>query len=234
MEKIEKYREAIEETINSYETKVKSVTSLIRQSREKIKKYYNEQNILTNKLKKVLAKNQNLRKKDFDSMMEKVGNLQCFREKEISQILEDFCKEEEEMVAKLRQIIIGKSSSPLKDFKNLKEKILKRPMEREKEVSLMLKKFHSDHEEFTAALQKLLKKGDSIRIKDFKAMIKAFHIEHQEEATGIDEILEEFEIVKDDISRQWQKVMATLTAYGSTASLHEKAEFLNKEVRSDG
>jgi len=167
-------------------------------------------------------------------MMEKIGNLQCFREKEISQILEDFCKEEEEMVAKLRQIIIGKSSSPLKDFKNLKEKILKRPMEREKEVSLMLKKFHSDHEEFTAALQKLLKKGDSIRIKDFKAMIKAFHIEHQEEATGIDEILEEFERVKDDISRQWQKVMATLTAYGSTASLHEKAELLNKEVRSDG
>ncbi len=230
MEKIEKYREAIEDTINSYETKVKSVTSLIRQSREKIKNYYNEQNILTDKLKKVLAKNQNLRKKDFDSMMEKLGNLKCFREKEISQILEDFCREEEEMVAKLRQIIIGKSSSPLKDFKNLKEKILKRPMEREKEVSLMLKKFHNDHEEFTAALRKLLKKGDSVRIKDFKAMIRAFHIEHQEEAAGIDEILEEFEIVKDDISRQWQKVMATLTEYGSTASLHKKAEFLNKEV----
>lgn len=212
MEKTENFRKIIEGTISSYEIKVKSVTSLLRQAKEKIKNYYSEQNLLADKLKETLAKNQNLRKKDFDSMMEKVRNNQSFREKEIRQILEDFCKEEEEVVAKFKQILSGEISSPLKDFYDLKDTILNRPMDREKKVSLMLKKFHEDHEELTAALQKLLKKGGSVRIKDFKAMIKAFHIEHQDEVTGVDEMLEEFERVKGEINKQWQKVMTTVAS----------------------
>jgi len=205
------FSNAIEAIINSYDIKVKSVTSLIRQAREKIHNCYNEQNLLGDKLKEVLSKNQNLRKKDFNFMMEKVQNLQSFREKEISKILDDFCREEEDMVAALRKIFKGKKSSPLKDFNNLKEKMLKRPMDGEKRVSLILKKFHRDHEELTAAIRKLLEKGDSVRIKDLKAMIKAFHIEHQDEATEVDEILEEFERVKGEISRQWQKVFTTVS-----------------------
>ena len=210
MEK-EAFNNAIEAIINSYEIKVKSVTTLIRQAREKIHNSYKEQNILGDKLKEVLSKNRNLRKKDFDYMMEKVQNLQSFREKDISQILEDFCREEEEVVAALRGIFKEKDSSPLKDFNDFKEKILKRPVDGEKKVSLILKKFHKDHEELTAAIRKLLEKGDSIRIKDFKAMIKAFHIENQDEATEVDEMLEEFERVKGEISKQWQGVMTTVS-----------------------
>jgi len=212
MEKTEDFREIIEGTISSYETKVKSVTSLLRQAKEKIKNYYSEQNLLADKLKETLAKNRNLRKKDFDSMMEKVRNNQSFGEKEIRQILEDFCKEEEEVVAKFKQILSGEISSPLKDFYDLKDTILNRPMDREKKVSLMLKKFHKDHEELTAAIRKLLEKGGSVKIKHFKALIKAFHIEHQDEITEVDEMLEEFEMVKGEISKQWQKVMTTLAS----------------------
>lgn len=212
MEKKEAFNKAIDCIINPYEIKVKSVTSLIRKSKEMIHNCYNEQNLLTDKLREVLSKNQNLRKKDFDSMMDKVRNLQSFREKEISQILEDFCTEEEEVAAKLRRIFGEKNSIVLKDFNDFKEKILKRPMDREKKVSLILKKFHKDHEELTAAIQKLLEKGGSVRIKDFKAMIRAFHIEHQKEVTEVDEMLEEFEMVKGEISKQWQNVMTTISS----------------------
>lgn len=211
MEK-EALNKVIECTINSYEIKVKSVTSVIRQAGEKIRNCYKEQNLLADKLKEILAKNQNLRKKDFDLMMERIKSRQSFREKEIIQILEDFCQEEEEIVEKFKQILSGKISSPLKDFYDLKDKILNRPMDREKKVSLILKKFHEDHEELTAAIRKLLDKGGSVRIKDFKAMVKAFNIQHQDEIIEVDQMLEEFERVKGEISKQWQKVMTTVAS----------------------
>lgn len=211
MEK-EALNKVIECTINSYEIKVKSVTSVIRQAGKKIHNCYKEQNHLADKLKEILAKNQNLRKKDFDLMMERVKSRQSFREKEIIQILEDFCQEEEEIVEKFKQILSGKISSPLKDFYDLKDKILNRPMDREKKVSLILKKFHEDHEELTAAIRKLLDKGGSVRIKDFKAMVKAFNIQHQDEIIEVDQMLEEFERVKGEISKQWQKVMTTVAS----------------------
>ncbi|MCK4430304.1 MAG: hypothetical protein KAW19_03285 [Candidatus Aminicenantes bacterium] len=211
MEK-EALNKVIECTISSYEIKVKSVTSVIRQAGEKIRNCYKEQNLLADKLKEILAKNQNLRKKDFDLMMERVKSRQSFREKEIIQILEDFCQEEEEIVEKFKQVLSGKISSPLKDFYDLKDKILNRPMDREKKVSLILKKFHEDHEELTAAIRKLLDKGGSVRIKDFKAMVKAFNIQHQDEIIEVDQMLEEFERVKGEISKQWQKVMTTVAS----------------------
>ena len=202
-------RHIVEEVVSSYEIKVKTVTSLIKQVVNKIKKFHIEQNQLADRLKDILAKNRSLRRKDFDTIIADIQMQQAQREKEITQMVENLCNEEEETVAKLRGILSGKSPCTLENFNILKNKMLDRPKERERTFSRMLKNFHRDQEELAAALRKLLEKGTSVRIKDFKAMVKAFHIEHQEEVSGVDEILEEFERVKDEISSQWQKVIAT-------------------------
>lgn len=200
----------VKEIVRSYDLKVKTVTSLMRQVNQKIKNYHKEQELMVNKLKDMLAKNECLRKKDFNTMISGIRNQQEAREKEVSQMVENFCKEEEELVAKLREILTVKSPSTLEDFKILKEKMLNRPKEREKRISQMLKDFHRDQDELSTALKMLLEKGPSVRIKDFKAMVKAFHIEHKDENAEVDRILEEFERVKDEISNKWQRVMATV------------------------
>jgi len=200
----------VEEIVSSYDLKVKTVISLMRQVNQEIKNYHKEQELMVNKLKDILAKNECLRKKDFDKMMSGIRNQQESREKEVSQVVENFYKEEEEMVTKLREVLAIKSPSTLEDFKILKEKMLNRPKEREKRISQMLKDFHRDQDELSTVLKMLLKKGPSVRIKDFKAMVKAFHIEHKYENAEVDRILEEFEKVKDEISNQWQRVMATV------------------------
>jgi len=196
--------------VNSYESKVLMVTSLIKGVNQRIKGYYLEQEEMTEKLKKLLAKNECLRMKDFDTIMADIRGQQETREKEIRRLVEDFCREEEETVAKLKEILTVKSPSTVKDFKVLKEKMLNRPKEREKRLSKMLKDFHREQGELNIALKMLLEKGASVRIRDFKAMVKAFQTEHGDENARVDMLLEEFEKVKDEISSQWQRVMATV------------------------
>lgn len=209
MKEGQEFRNVIEEIINSYEAKVKTVTSLIKQVVQKVKIFHKEQIKMADRLKDILAKNQSLRRKDFDNMIADIQTQQAKREKEITHIVDNSCKEEEEMVARLKEILSGKSPCTLEDFKLLKKKMLDRPKERERKLSRMLKSFHREQEELAAVLRKLLEKGPAVRIKDFKAMIKAFHIEHHEQISGVDEILEEFERVKDEIGSQWHKVIAT-------------------------
>ncbi|MDI6889692.1 MAG: hypothetical protein QMC83_01955 [Thermodesulfovibrionales bacterium] len=210
MEDPKEFRNIIEEIVGSYGSKVKAVTSLIKEVTQRIRNYHIEQEQMANRLKDILAKNECLRKKDFDTMIDGIRSQQEAREKEASQIVEDFCREEEETVAKLREILTVKSPSALEDFEILKEKMLNRPKERERRVSQMLKDFHRDQEELDTALRMLLEKGPSVRIKDFKAMVKAFQIERKDENAKVDKILDEFEKVKEEIGKRWQKVMATV------------------------
>ena len=210
MEDPKQLRTIVEQIVGSYASKVKMVTSLMREVKQRIKTYHADEERMANRLKDILAKNECLRKKDFDTMITGIRSQQEAREKEVSQMVEDFCKEEEETVAKLKEILTVKSPSTLEDFKVLKEKMLNRPKERERRVSQMLKDFHRDQEELNTAFRMLLEKGPSVRIKDFKAMVKAFQIERRDENAEVDRVLEEFERVKDEISNQWQKVMVTV------------------------
>ncbi len=205
------FKELIEKIIDSYESKVKMVISLMRQVYQKIIKYQNDQDLMINKLRDILAKNEFLRKKDFDLMIAEIKNDQKTREKKISQTVEEFCKEEEKIIAKLKEILTLKSTSVLEDFNIVKNRILNCSTEnREKKISRMLKDFHRDQEEINTALRMLLEKGPSVKIRDFKDMLKAFRIERKNGRLKIDEILNEFEKVKDEIDDEWNMVMANV------------------------
>lgn len=213
--KIEKdFQNIIKEIILSYEIKVRTVIFLIGQVAQKIQYFHKEQIRMADKLKDILARNQSLRRKDFDIMIADIQNNQAQRENEIALMVKDFCAEEESAVDDLKKIISEKNPFALQDFTVLKEKMLNRPREREKRLSQMLKNFHQEQKELSAALRKLLEKGPEVRIKDFKAMLKAFQIEHQEEVKGLDEVLEEFERVKDEVKNKWKNVMAVVDKGG--------------------
>lgn len=79
------FKRLIKKIIDSYESKVKMVTSLMRQVYQKIKKYQNDQDSMINKLRGILAKNEFLRKKDFDLMIAEIRNNQKTREKKLAE-----------------------------------------------------------------------------------------------------------------------------------------------------
>jgi len=221
MKERNEFRNLVREIVNSYEIKAKSVTSLIRQTVKKINNFRQEEVQIAEHLKETLAKKRSLRRKDFDTMIADIRDQQAKKEKEITHMVENFCEEEEETVAQLRKILSGENLCTLDDFQIIKKRMLRRPNGKERRLTLMLKNFHRDQEELTAAFRKLLEKGSQVKIKDFKAMIKAFHIEHQDEVSGVDEMLEEFERVKDEISTKWQKVLVTVNKGEYRAPLAE-------------
>lgn len=92
------FKRLIKKIIDSYESKVKMVTSLMRQVYQKIKKYQNDQDSMINKLRGILAKDEFLRKK-------------------ISRMLKDFHRDQEEINTALRMLLEKGSSVRIKDFK---------------------------------------------------------------------------------------------------------------------
>jgi len=196
--------------IDSYEERVKNVSSLMEQVNELLKNFHLEREKMAGEIRDRLAKAECLRKKDFDIMMEIVRVPQREREKEVAQMLERFRKEEQEMVDELRDMLVsGKRTRP-QDFEIMKENILTRQKEREQEVSVMLRDFHLEQEELGTGLRRLLQKGESIRIKDFKVTINSIRIRQKERESEVGIMLEDFQKVREEVNAEWQNVMATM------------------------
>jgi len=107
---------AAEGIVSLYESKVKIVTSLMREVAHRIRNYRMEQEQTANRLKELLAKNECLRNTDLDTIIAVIQSRQEAREKEVDQIVEDFRKEEEEIAVRLEAILAGKSIFPLDEF----------------------------------------------------------------------------------------------------------------------
>ncbi|MDI6892960.1 MAG: hypothetical protein QMD08_08290 [Actinomycetota bacterium] len=196
--------------IDSYEMRVKTVTALMRQTNELLKSFRLEQEEMIVELRERLAKSECLRRGDFDAMMESIRTQQRERERQVSQMLEKFHREEHEMVAGLREILVSNKWTRLQDFRVIKENILTRQKEREREVSDILRSFHLEQEELYTGLKKLLSKNESVKIKDFKAMIKSIQAVRKERESEVGKMLEDLREVHEEVSGQWQKVMNTM------------------------
>lgn len=209
----------VQNIIDSYEMRVKTVDRLVKQANELLKSFHAEQEELASKLRDNLAKGECLRKKDFDLMMEDIRAQRKKREKEAAEVLERFQREEEEMIAELRKIIKSGEHTRLEKFKTMKESILARQKEREERVREVLRNFHLEQEELGAGLRRLLSKNESVRIRDFKAMIKAIRVQQKERESEAGEMLEDFRRVREEVSAEWRKLESSMERRrGLTAS----------------
>lgn len=199
----------IESVIDSYELRVKMVGDLIRQAAEALKDFHIEQENLASELKNLLTKTESLRKKDFDKMMEKIwSRRKKKREEEITQMIEKFQMEEKRILRELRKILDPSKPVRIDDLEVIKEEIMTRCKDREREVSNMLKKFHLEQEELCSALKKLLSKGERVRVKDLKAMIQEIQIQWIYREGEMGRLFEELEKVRDEmIDPVWQRVI---------------------------
>ena len=172
-----------------------------------LKRLSKEQAEMALQLRDILAKKESLRKRDFDYLLEDIVLKNLGKERNVNKVLRSFQKEEEEMVARLRNILTGSEKIKLSEFKLLSKEILERLDRKEKEASDMLRNFHIEQEEFARGLRKLVEKGNQVKAKDFKAVTESLRLRQIEREGEVGKLLSDFGKVQEEVNLRWEKVL---------------------------
>lgn len=184
----------VEDVLSSYEKRIESINSIfdtthsiLNDFQESIFDTKEEREKISTQLRDILAKNENLRRKDFDNMMQGILLTQGEREKEVRGLLKEYLNEQKTMAQALRENLSKFKDSlargeaeRVKEFQNLIKEILVRQDERKEEVTSNLKEFQKEQQEMAKRLKELLAKGRELRIKDLKSMLAEFKAQHKE------------------------------------------------------
>jgi hypothetical protein len=183
--------------LHSYEARIQSIGSMFDSTHQILQGF---QDILLNtrqereksslELRESLAKNESLRRKDFDSMMQNILSIQNKREKEVRNLLNSYLNEQREMAQELRDNFIGFKESLAKSdaqrlnaFQDMIKEIIAKQDKRKEEVTSGLKEFQKKQNMLSARLKELVAKGKELRIRDFKSMLKEFESQHKQRLT---------------------------------------------------
>ncbi|MDD5007139.1 MAG: hypothetical protein PHU49_02040 [Syntrophorhabdaceae bacterium] len=185
-----------EEITSSYEDRLQSLSTIIDNTQTVLGEYQDsmsntkqERERLKIELRDILARNESLRKKDFDTMMNTILLSQDDREREVRGLLNGYLTEQRDMAKTIRENLGSFRGSlnrdnidRIKEFHQMLQDILKKQEERKAEVTTKLRAFQKEQSELSSTLVELLSKGRELRIKDLKLMLKQFKTQSKERA----------------------------------------------------
>jgi len=178
----------LDNTINSYETRIESIESffctagqIFQDFQESLFSTRLEREQINNQLRETLAQKVSLRKKDFDRMIAIISSYLDENEKEIRQLSHTYLKEQTELVHQLREslrnfkdaLTQGRDEKAI-ELQTLIKEILTKQDKSKTEVTSKLKEFQRGQQHTSKMLKELLAKGDKLRVRDFKAMLAQF------------------------------------------------------------
>ena len=200
-----------EEIVSSYQSRISTVAMIIDNTHQLLEDYKNKRNEISNHLKETLARQESLRKKDFDYMMKDILSHQDEREKQVRDLLKTFFEEQKEIAQVIkRNLAEGEEKVRISGFKKMLEDIQARQKARENEVSVMLKEFQTEYKEMAESLRSLLDKREAIRIKEFKATLKDIRSRQIERAKEVRARLDEFRKERQDGLLEWNRLTAVM------------------------
>lgn len=185
-----------EEIISSYEERLQSINSffdntqtVLGEFQESFSNTNHEREILKVQLRDTLAKNESLRKKDFDIMMNAILLSQEDREREVRSLLNNYLVEQKEMAKQLKENLgsfkdgLNKNNiDRISEFHQMLKNMLGEQEKRKAEVTARLKMFQKEQKELYRTLEDLLLKGKELRIRDLKTMLRQFELQSRERA----------------------------------------------------
>ncbi|MBT9538096.1 MAG: hypothetical protein IVZ94_08185, partial [Nitrospirae bacterium] len=144
-----------ENAVSSYETRIESVGAIFDTTHQILDDF--QEAFLDNKeegrkisaqLRDILAHNEHLRKKDFDSMTQGVLSAQEEREAEVKNLLKGYLNQQREMartlrenLAKFKDALAKGDVQRVKEFQEMIKEVLANQDARKEEVSFKLKEF---------------------------------------------------------------------------------------------
>ncbi len=206
-------KKTMENVLASYEAGVESLSSMFEASRllvdnlpDSLLEDKKEKEKINNRLRDLLAKNGNLRKKDFDNMMDGVLSFQEESGEEVKALTKEYFNEERSAALELRKTLgqfkdaLAKGEvNKIKDVQSALKKLFGKQDKRKLEIVSRLKEFKSEQKEIPRQLRELLAKGEDLRIRDFKSMlnkIKALRVERlslqKKRKEGVANMLQDF------------------------------------------
>lgn len=183
----------VDDIISSYEKSIQNIDSIFDASpflgelQESFIESKDKTEKITTGLRDFLAKNESLRRKDFDYMIHDILLLQDRREMEVKSLLRNFLGEQKKVAlmvrenfGKLKDSLAKGEVQRLKQFQAMISEILRKQDERKNEISTKLKIYQNERQETAQRLKELLTKGSELRIKDLKLLLKEFTNQRQE------------------------------------------------------
>lgn len=183
-----------ENVISSYETMLESVGAIFDTTHQIPDDFQGafldnkeEGRKISAQLRDILAHNEHLRKKDFDSMTQGDLSAQEEREAEVKNLVKGYLNQQGEMARTLRENLANFKDAlakgeveRVKEFHEMIKEVITNQDARKEEVTSKLKEFQKEQQEMAKRLKELLAKGRDLRIKDFKAMLNEFKVQHME------------------------------------------------------
>ena len=187
-------KETIEDILTSYETRIENLSSVFEVSQSLIDCL--PESLLDNKqgkekinlqLRDFLAKNDNLRKRDYDKMMASVLSFQEECGEEIKGLVKEYFTEErsvalllKEALKECKDALTRGEIEKIKHVQSALKTLFTKQEERKSEIVSKLREFQSEQKEIPRQLTELLAKGENLRIRDFKLMIDKIKAERAE------------------------------------------------------
>ncbi len=184
-----------ENVIFSYETRIESVGAILANTDQILDDFQGvflskdkeEGQKINTQLRDILAQNEHLRKKDFDSMTQGAFLVQEERETEVKNLLRNYLNQQKEMTRALRENLAAFKDAlakgdiqRVKEFRKLTKDIMANAEARKEEVASKLRAFQKEQQEMAQRLKALLAKGRELRIKDLKKTFQGFLSQQKE------------------------------------------------------
>lgn len=181
-------KNAVENILNSYETKIENIGSLFESTHLFLNEF--QEPLLEAKrireeihcqLREALSQNEHLRHKDFDRMIQGILSSQAEKENQIRNLLNNYLAEQKEMIvvlkenfSKIRDALTCGQAQVAKESQAAINQMLTQQDKRKQEITHQLKEFQREQKKLQERLLELLAKGRELRIKDLKTMLKEF------------------------------------------------------------
>jgi adenylate kinase family enzyme len=209
-------KNVVEDIVTSYESGVQSIGAIfddthiiLGEFQESLFDTKQEREKINTQLRDILAKNESLRRRDFDNMMNGILSSQDKREQEVRNLLKDYFNDQKTMAQALRENLgkfkdaLAKSENKrVKEFQVLIREILAKQDKRKEEVTSRLKEFQKEQQEMAKRLKGLLAKGRELRIRDLKSLLKEFKAQHKERIARQEERKEEVRSMLGDFKKE--------------------------------
>ena len=214
-----------ENVISSYETRIESVGAIFDATHQILDDFQEaslgnkeEGRKISAQLRDILAHNEHLRKKDFDSMTQGVLSAQEEREAEVKNLLKGYLNQQREMartlrenLAKFKDALAKGDVQRVKEFHEMIKEVITNQDARKEDVSSKLKEFQKEQQGMAKSLKTLLAKGRELRIKDLKEMLQEFKAQHKERIAHQEErredvrhMLGDFKKERVEAAKNWQ------------------------------
>jgi|GEM_PF-490540 len=187
----------MEDIISSYEQRIEGVQSIFDTTRliltdfqEDADQAREEQELIHRQLRDVLARNEHLRNKDYDLMIQRIIEPRREQEKEIRALLNEFLADQQRLAESLKerygqirdQLAKGDTPKILDLLKSIKALLAEQDRSKQ-ELTSNLREAQADQQATVMLVKQLLVKGNTLRIKDFKDMLATIQNQRKERIT---------------------------------------------------